>query len=132
MFFLEAVPAHELLAYMSSATLLIQAYKPSYAEAYAFPHKVMEYLTSGKVVVSTYLEVLKDLSFESAIAMTRDDEEFTALFDRVISDLPYWNSTSLQTKRRSIAAAHSYERKIDEIEVLISALPARKSMTTKK
>jgi len=81
-------------------------------------HKLIEYLSTGKVTVSnqfsTYLN-LKDLIVMPEID---DDNIIPELFLRVASNLEYFNNVELQRKRIEFALDNTYEKQIKRIEKL--------------
>ena len=59
--FVGKVPSERIKDFLSESDILLLCYRPdSYREQLARPHKMMEYLASGKVVVATYTDEYKD------------------------------------------------------------------------
>jgi len=84
-------------------------------------HKVLEYLSTGKVLISSLLDTYKDAG--PLICMTdEDDGEFPSLFNKVVQDLAYYNSPALQKKRIEISLENSYNDHINKIENLLDKL----------
>lgn len=84
-------------------------------------HKVMEYLSTGKVVVSnnisTYI-TLPDLIIMSESRLNNDN--LPSIFKQVISNISHYNNESLQTLRSNFALDNLYAKKIEEIESLLN------------
>ena len=80
-------------------------------------HKVIEYLSTGKVVVSTPI-----LFYENSdlIEMSKSSEDFKVLFNTVIKNLPHYNSIELNKKRKAFAKNNTYLHHIKNIEGLIN------------
>lgn len=77
-------------------------------------HKILEYLSTGKVIISTYLSYYSELAF---FPMTGKGEEdnYTKLFSSVINNLEAYNSVVQQTKRVHYALENTYEKNIQKI-----------------
>ena len=59
--FVGKVPSERIKDFLSESDILLLCYRPdSYREQFASPHKMMEYLASGKVVVATYTDECKN------------------------------------------------------------------------
>lgn len=80
-------------------------------------HKVLEYLSTGKVVISTPL-----LFYESydVIEMSNKAISYEDLFDKIINDLDHYNSIRLMDKRKSFAKENTYKKHISKINMLIT------------
>ena len=99
---------------LERADVLLVAYKAAdYKEQLASPHKIMEYLASGKTVVATYTDEYKDK--RHLLEMAEDSSAYFAAFDRVIGNLAEYNSVERQAERKSFALAHTYEKQLDKI-----------------
>ena len=81
-------------------------------------HKVLEYLGTGKVIVSNYLSAY-GRDYPGLIEMVTSPEnnrELPALFSNVINNLSFYNSPDLYEKRKNFAAMNSYTSNIMKIE----------------
>ncbi len=86
-------------------------------------HKVLEYLGTGKAIVSNYMSSYVDED-PDLIYMVKNNEgnaELPELFNKVVSNLEYYNSKMLAEKRKHFARLHSYSNNIKKIEEFISA-----------
>ena len=86
-------------------------------------HKVLEYLGTGKVIVSNYMSSYKDED-PDLINMVKSNEnniELSGLFDSVISNLGFHNSQEKQQKRKTFAKKYSYSGNIRRIEEFINS-----------
>ncbi len=85
-------------------------------------HKVMEYLSTGKVVISnnitTYLEIPNLIEMNSS---RRNNDELPELFKHVLRELKYYNQSAFSQNRRDFAIRNSYSNKIAEIENKLKA-----------
>ena len=77
------------------------------------PHKIMEYLGSGKVIISTYTSEFKDKN--EMIKMSAINSDYLELFNHVINNLQEYNSLENRNKRIKYAHSHLYERQLDKI-----------------
>jgi hypothetical protein len=83
-------------------------------------HKIMEYLSTGKVIVSNNVTTYKDRAELLQMTTQRDNNrELPALFKKVIADLPHYNNPSVQRQRISHAADNTYAAQIARIEKLL-------------
>ena len=83
-------------------------------------HKVMEYLSTGKVIVSNNITTYRDCKELIQMVDERDNNRnLPGLFKKVLSELNYFNNASLQEKRIRFAQDSSYQRQVDRIEKII-------------
>ena len=83
-------------------------------------HKILEYLYSGKVIVSTYLADLTDIL--DLMQMTKEEfsvDDFVKLFDDTVCNLEYLNSKSMQEQRREYALNRTYEKRLEQIKDIL-------------
>jgi glycosyltransferase involved in cell wall biosynthesis len=80
-----------------------------------FPMKVYEYLAAGRPVVSTPLPALQDLA---QVASAPDAEGIAGLLDEALAG----DDEERRAERSHMAASHSWERRLQEIEAAIGAL----------
>lgn len=86
-------------------------------------HKVLEYLGTGKVIVSNFMSSYQDED-PDLIYMVKSKEtndELPVLFNRVINNLEHYNAAPLSEKRKRFARQYSYSNNIKRIEEFISA-----------
>lgn len=80
-------------------------------------HKIMEYLSTGKVIVSNNVTAYKDRSGLLEMTEERDSNRMLpTLFKKVISSLDLYNSEAARTERMRFAADNSYHSQIKKIE----------------
>ncbi len=84
-----------------------------------FPMKVYEYLAAGLPVVATPLPALTDVA---EIATAPDAEGIARLLEEAIAT----DSPERRAERSRAAAAHSWERRLEEIAAAVEALPVKK------
>ena len=111
---------HESLQYYyRQADLLLIAYQEEFHQDQANPHKMMEYLGSGRMVVCTFTEEFVDVSEAGLILMSRRNADFLRFFDLALKNFQFWNSDALRMARQRFALENTYEMQIARIEKII-------------
>lgn len=118
--FIGRVDAGFLHEYYSCADILLVVYQERYHADQSNPHKVMEYLGSGKMIVATYTAEYSDLAERGLFRMSEMNRDFSAIFKEVLAGLAYWNSSNLQEVRKAFAGGNSYDKQIDRIQEIIN------------
>jgi hypothetical protein len=83
-------------------------------------HKIMEYLSTGKVIISNNVTTYKNKT--DLLQMTSEREsnlQLPHLFKQVVNNLNYYNNSVLQQKRIAFAKENTYQKQVDRIEKLI-------------
>ena len=86
-------------------------------------HKVMEYLSTGKVIVANNISTYAELP--GLIKMVDDrtnNRKLPGLFQNVIRNLEFHNSAELQGRRVTYASENSYVNQINRIEEVLCSL----------
>lgn len=99
------------------ADLLLVTYQREHFKDQASPHKLMEYLASGKMIVATYTDEYKDK--RDLLAMAEPDGEYLELLRDVIGNLGGCNALENAEKRKRFALEHSYPRQLGRIEQVL-------------
>jgi hypothetical protein len=78
-------------------------------------HKILEYLSTGKVIISSHLDLYykKDLM---AMLPDTDNSTIPILFKQVVKNLLENNKVDSFNKRKSFALDNTYKKQIDRIE----------------
>ncbi|WP_109831569.1 glycosyltransferase family protein [Reichenbachiella versicolor] len=107
--------------YLEKFDILLCAYKVENEgdiKQHSNLHKLMEYLGSGKVIVSSYsYEYRNEVQL---LEMANDRKDIVDCFDKVINNLGYYNSSEKQKERRLFAQRYSYANNIKKIEQILS------------
>jgi hypothetical protein len=85
-------------------------------------HKVLEYLGTGNVIISSYMSSYKDHN-RCLIEMAKskdNNDELPELFNTVISNLDHYNSFNMREERMAYAREHSYSNNIKKIEKFVT------------
>jgi glycosyltransferase involved in cell wall biosynthesis len=86
-------------------------------------HKIMEYISTGKVIVSNNISAYKDFDkhFIAMCASRINNDQFLDLFAQVITNLEIYNSIDLQQQRIKFAQSNTYSKNLDKIASFINA-----------
>ena len=108
-------PSHLLPVFLNRADILLLAYlAEQHLEQLANPHKMMEYLASGRCVLAT-----RTLDYEDQpdlIEMASDRAHYVQRFTKITSDPAAWNSPDRVAKRRAFANKNTYPLQLNRIE----------------
>ena len=97
--------------------LLVTYLAEQFRAQLASPHKMMEYLSSGKIIVATYTDEYKDK--RHLLEMVDDVKDFPNAFARIVANLDEYNSAEQQAARIEYARQHSYDKQLDKIFTLL-------------
>jgi len=79
-------------------------------------HKILEYLSTGKVIVSNEFDVYRD--FHNIILMTNNYNEQIDLFSKAVNNINFYNKPEMMRKRIELALNYTYSKQIQKIEHL--------------
>lgn len=80
-------------------------------------HKIIEFLSTGKVVISNNVTAYADKPYLVQMPQSRENnEDLPALFKNVIGKLKMFNLPVRQSERKLYAHDNSYEKQIERIE----------------
>jgi hypothetical protein len=80
-------------------------------------HKVMEYLATGKVIVSNNITTYRDHPNLLRMVRERDsNEKLPGLFGETVLDISRWNDPALQQDRKNFASGNTYLHQVQRIE----------------
>jgi glycosyltransferase involved in cell wall biosynthesis len=85
-------------------------------------HKILEYLSTGKVVVSSRIDRYVEHRELIRMAPSDDDSVLPAILADTLSQLGEWNASELQKRRRELALDNTYEKQTDRIRDRILGL----------
>ena len=117
--FLGKKPYQEIPALLDTADLLMLVYDDGFSQS---SHKLLEYLASGKAIVSTYMREYD--TEDPLVYLSRNRGQYLDLFNQTVSAIEQANDPSLMRKRIRFALDHTYARQLDRMEELIrNAIP---------
>lgn len=113
-FFWGRQPSESMPCILRRADVLLVTYlADEHLDQLANPHKVMEYLASGRCVLAT-----RTLDYEERpglIEIAQSREDFLRRFSEIVASPSSWNTPELIAKRQAYAADNTYSRQVDRI-----------------
>ena len=89
-------------------------------------HKILEYLSTGRLVISSRVDTYKEFSPELILmSKSDDDRDLPALFQHAIKNISQLNNQKLQDARIQIALANRYTDHLDKIENYLAVTSPR-------
>ena len=82
-------------------------------------HKIIEYLSTGKVIVSNFVSTYSNLNLLEMAASDKK-EDIKIIFDKVRLNIVYFNSFEKMRSRIEFALNNAYNKQIDRIEEYIN------------
>ncbi len=119
-YFIGKVESKELLRYLVAANILLVAYQEKYHMDQSNPHKMMEYLGAGRIVVATHTAEFRELHSKQLILMSNKNAELPSLFKKAVEEIELWNCDEKRELRVSFAMDNTYEKNIEKIEAIIN------------
>ena len=117
------VPYDQVPDWLEAMDILLIAYDlESVGLKATSSHKLLEYLASGKVVLSSYLDDHWNLA--KLVVMVRPGESVVPYVEELLRNLSAHNAPELQNLRKAYAAGNSYEEKVTQVAKRLAALRA--------
>lgn len=113
-YFNPSVKAEFLPNFIQAADILLLIYKKEYFNNYATPHKMMEYLASGKPVISIYNKALEE--YAGLIFMPQNMDHWVQTINQTVQNLGKLREQELSEFRRRFAEQNTYEKQIKRVE----------------
>jgi glycosyltransferase involved in cell wall biosynthesis len=104
---------------LEQSDVLMVCYQESHHQDQSNPHKIMEYLASGRTVVATYTEEYKQHRDLLAMSEPGSNAGYPKLFATVLSQLSAYNCAERMEARRAFAADHTYPKQLARIQRLL-------------
>ena len=82
-------------------------------------HKIIEYLSTGKCVVSNYISSYKDKIDIVVMPDSHSNKELLSLIKKIRNNLPEYNTADLMKKRISFALENTYSKQLDKISLIL-------------
>lgn len=107
-------PSQHLPLLMAQADLLLVTYQQeTHREQLANPHKLMEYLASGRAILATH--TLEYAQRADLMTMSSTAAEFQELLAAVLPELPALNAPERVAHRQAYAREHTYSQQLQRI-----------------
>lgn len=114
------VSSSEVMEYLDKADILLQLYRYNdFPKQLTSSHKTLEYLASGKVTVSSYMDEYEDQG--DILLMGKSRLEIINLFEFAKKNLNELNSIDKMSKRVKFASKHTYNNLIKDIDFILSS-----------
>ncbi|MEP5362778.1 MAG: hypothetical protein ABJQ37_03000 [Reichenbachiella sp.] len=118
--FLGKVDAGLVPSYLVKMDLLFLAYKADeFPKQLANPHKMLEYLGSGKTIVCTFTNEYK--TFPNLITMSEKNNNFSQIFTRCMVEFSNLNHKNNSSERLNLAYNNTYDQQLKNIENYLNA-----------
>ena len=119
--FLGSKDSLDLPKYINQFDLFLICYdSDKYTNEVANPHKLLEYLSTGKTIVSHYIDEyngMKDL-----VQMANSNSELPELFSKIVNNIQFYNSHQLNNIRIKYAKTHTYSNNLKIIDSHINEI----------
>lgn len=90
-------------------------------------HKIMEFLSTGKIVISNNVTAYKDEPDLVQMVSERDhNQQLPGLFKKVMNEISTFNSSSMINKRVSYARSNTYQDQVSRIEQILENINSQK------
>lgn len=115
-FFIPKVNYKELHQYLSSADILFLAYLPTYDMDCALPHKLFEYLQTGRIIISNWINSYSEIISHVDILCSNNADEYILNFKKAIKTIDVDEKNTVNERNRKFAVSNTYDNQISKIE----------------
>jgi len=114
-------PANELTEILPSFDAFLICYDTdNYRKEVSNSHKLLEYCSSGKVIISNYISTYANK--QGVLEMVDNNIDLPLKFKNVISNLDFYNTSKKSEYRINFAKKNTYKNHIEKIAQLINSL----------
>jgi len=114
--FLGSKPSSQINSYIETFDMNLILYKDFKKNIY--PHKLMQYLLSGKLTITSYIYGIQESEIIPFISQ-KNNNNIIQIIEKAITQIDYWNKIEFVKKRKEFAIFNSYENKINKINNLL-------------
>lgn len=119
-FLLGEIPGAGLKAFCQQMDILLICYlADEFSAQVANPHKMMQYLGSGTMIVATYTAEYQALEDRELLLMATHNNEFRNKFLIALNRVKFWNDPEKRRLRIQFAMDNTYVRQLERIEALL-------------
>lgn len=119
------VPPKELPGLYDEFDMFLMCYSGDrHRTELANPHKILEFLSSGKVTVCHYVDQYRNR--RDLVEMVDRTADLPARFAEVVRDLGRYNAPEIMEQRRNFARMNSYARHIEKVASLLAEVGRKK------
>jgi hypothetical protein len=109
----------ELVRQLNNQDLFLITYKSDDVNYHSEnSHKILEYLSTGKLIFSTPIKFYKNINLFPMLD-SADKSNFSIRFNEILLNLKYWNSKDKMDDRKKYACENSYKKQIQRIQSII-------------
>ncbi len=120
-YFVGRLSTHDVPAFLNGCDGLLLCYDTlRFEREVSNAHKIMEYLASGRVVMSTRIRQYNDKP--ELVLVPDSNDGLPVLVRDVTNNISHFNSPVSQQKRKAFALEHTYRHNVDIIEEWIKEL----------
>lgn len=120
-YFIGERPSNSIIPILIELDVLLLIYKSKlFKEQLSNPHKLLEYLATGKVVLASWTDEYKNK--RQLLEMCSKNEDLPGKFKEIIENPSYYNSLEKQSLRKKYVSDHSYANIVDKIESTLKEL----------
>jgi hypothetical protein len=105
---------------LAHADVLMVCYDSVYHRDQSNPHKIMEYLASGRTIIATFTEEYRNHPDLLAMSDPGSNVGYPRLFASVVSQLSIYNDPLMMDARIAFAANNTYSKQLERVESLLS------------
>ena len=99
---------------------LVCYYVSKYKNEVANPQKIVEYFSTGHIVVSSYTDTF--VPHKDLMLMTDSNEDLPKVFHKAVSDLERLNHPEKAKARIDFSLAHTYDKQLNVLEQILNKL----------
>lgn len=116
-YFIGRIDSKNIQGQLTVADILLVSYQEAFHAEQANPHKMMEYLASGKPIVATFTKEYAHLN--GVILMSKKNSEWPRLFQQVVENLEQYSHPEMAQMRKAYALDNTYDKQLDRIEKIL-------------
>ena len=118
-YFFGKISNEKVPSFLNACDILLLCYDTeNYGVEASNSHKIMEYLASGRSVISTRVREYEDQP--ELILMPDANSGLPALLQKVALELSHFNSIVMQERRKHFARKHTYPSQLERVDNLIN------------